>query len=150
MSETKRQFARTPPDVEKEKEEEEKIAENEAEIQPVIEKEIEEVLEPPATPEQKLIFKLWVVVGILGGILCIQYIVTPISRAFKYTNENIQNTDEITILKEWTDEQTATAKEQRKAFLCSKITDQTKGCDKVKPLPTSTPTPTVKIIYPTP
>ena len=142
------EFVNTPPEVTEKEKEANKIAEKEVEIQPVIKAEIEEVLDT-RTPEQKLVTKLWITVGILIGIFFIQYGIFPITRAFKYTQENKDNTDEVTILKLWSDEQTVQAKEERKMILCSKVKGETEYCKDAKPLPTLTPTPVLKVIYPT-
>jgi hypothetical protein len=154
MSEEKKGFYNLPKQKAKEQEEAEKIAAKEAEIQPVIEKEIEEVIAPTKP------MSWWIQTVLFWGMLTyivFSIIITPIARGLKYTAENgdvIQymkdNADEVKILRQRVEEQTAKAKGERKSDLCSKVVDQTKECDGVKPLPTNTPTPTVKIVYPTP
>jgi type IV secretory pathway component VirB8 len=95
-------------------------------------------------------FLWWVQTIMFWGMLV--YVITTIfivPRAFKYTNETKENTDEFAILKQWEKEQIKKGKEERKSLLCSKV-DESEECKDAKPLPTGTPTPTVKISYPTP
>ena len=90
------EFINTPPEVAEKERETDKIAEKEAEIQPVIKAEIEEVIKPPKPMEwwvKRVLF--W---GMAGYIFIIS--VTPIFRAIKYS---MGNNEEITFVKENTE-----------------------------------------------
>ena len=98
------EFINTPPEVAEKEREADKIAQKEAEIQPVIKEQIEEVIAPPKPIEwwvKRVLF--W---GMAGYIFIIS--VTPIFRAIKYSmgsNDNIQFSKEkpelITAMREY-------------------------------------------------
>ena len=107
-----------------------------------IKEEIEQVENPPKP------FWWWVQTIVFWSIITYFVVVnllTPIATRFKYGNENKDNTDEISILNQWTEEQIAKSKEERKAILCSRVVDQTKACEGVKLI---TPTPTIIVPVP--
>jgi len=92
----KPKFVNTPPEVAEKEKEADKIAEKEAEIQPVIKAEIEEVIQPPKPLEwwiKRVVFWVLAVIVVVQNIL-------PVLRAIKYT---MGNNKEITFVKENTD-----------------------------------------------
>ena len=90
------EFINTPPEVAEKEREADKIAQKEAEIQPVIKAEIEEVIATPNPMEwwvKRVLF--W---GMAGYIFIIS--ITPIFRAIKYS---MSSNAEITFVKENTE-----------------------------------------------
>ena len=90
------EFINTPPEVAEKEKIADKIAEKEAEIQPVIKAEIEEVIAPPKPMEwwiKRVLFWSLLVIVIIQNAL-------PILRAIKYT---MTENKEITFVKENTE-----------------------------------------------
>lgn len=142
-----KRFLNNPKDIQPEVEQLVKEAEKEEVKQEEIVKEIEKVENPPQS------VWWWVRTIVFWSIITYFVVVnifSPIATRFKYGGENKENSDELKIYKKWTEEQIAKDKENRITTLCSKITDLTKveECEGVS-LPTSTPTPTVKVAFPT-
>ena len=133
---------------------EEKKAKEEAEIKTIKEEAkqevIKEVIEETENPPKSTGW--WIQTVLFWGMITYfvsVYMFIPVVERLKYSVENKSNTEEIQLLKQWTDEQTLQNKEERKTALCSKVKGEAKYCKDAKPLPTLTPTPVLKVIYPT-